>query len=52
MAFNILLIPAISAEIERVFSVAKLTISLNQNQLREDIIKATECLNRWYRAGI
>lgn len=52
MAFDILLIPAISAETERVFSGTKLTISPNRNRLGEDIIKATECLNRWYKVGI
>jgi hAT family C-terminal dimerisation region len=52
MALDILSIPAMSAETERVFSYVKLTISPNRNRLGEDIIKATECLNRWYRAGI
>ena len=42
----------ISAETERIFSGAKLTISPARNRLSEDIIEATECLNRWYRAGL
>jgi hAT family C-terminal dimerisation region len=49
MAFDILSIPA---ETERVFSGAKLTISPTRNRLGEDIIEATECLNRWYEAGL
>jgi hAT family C-terminal dimerisation region len=52
MTFDMLSIPAMSAEIERVFSGVKLTISLSRNRLSEDIIKATKCLNRWYRAGL
>ncbi len=52
MAFDILSIPAMSAETERVFSGTKLTISPNRNRLGEDIIEATECLNRWYKAGL
>jgi len=52
MAFDMLSIPAMSAETERVFSGAKLTISPSRNRLGEDIIEATECLNRWYRAGL
>jgi hAT family C-terminal dimerisation region len=44
--FDILLIPAISSEIERVFSGIKLTILPTRNRLGEDIIKATEYLNR------
>jgi hAT family C-terminal dimerisation region len=52
MAFDILTIPAMSAETERVFSGAKLTISPTRNRLGEDIIEATECLNRWYEAGL
>jgi hypothetical protein len=31
---------------------AKLMTSPNRNRLNEDIIEATECLNRWYKAGI
>ena len=52
IAFDMLSIPAMSAETERVFSGAKLTISPSRNRLGEDIIEATECLNRWYRAGL
>jgi hAT family C-terminal dimerisation region len=52
MAVDILSIPAMSAETERVLSDAKLTIPPNRNQIGEDIIEATECLNRWYRADI
>jgi hAT family C-terminal dimerisation region len=52
MAFNILSIPAMSAETEQIFSGTKLTISPQRNRLEEDIIEATECLNRWYKAGI
>ena len=52
MAYDILSIPAMSAETERVFSGTKLTISPTRNRLGEDIIEATECLNRWYKAGI
>ena len=49
MASDILSIPALSSEIERVFSGAKLTL---RNRLSEDIIEATGCLNRWYKAGL
>jgi hAT family C-terminal dimerisation region len=52
MAVDILSIPAMSAETERVLSDAKLTIPPNRNRIGEDIIEATECLNRWYRADI
>jgi hAT family C-terminal dimerisation region len=52
MAFDILSIPAMSSETERVFSGVKLTISASRNRLSEDIIEATECLNRWYKAGL
>jgi hypothetical protein len=45
MAFDKMSIPAMSAETERVFSDAKLTILPNRNRLGEDIIKATECMN-------
>ena len=52
MAFDILSIPAMSSETERVFSGTKLTLSPARNRLGEDIIEATECLNRWYKAGL
>jgi hAT family C-terminal dimerisation region len=52
MAFDILSILTMSAETERFFSDAKLRISPNRNRFGEDVIEATECLNRWYRAGI
>ena len=52
MAFDILSIPAMSSETERVFSGIKLTLSPARNRLGEDIIEATECLNRWYKAGL
>ena len=52
MAYDILSIPVMSAETERVFSGIKLMISLNRNRLEEDIIEAIECLNRWYRVGL
>jgi hAT family C-terminal dimerisation region len=46
MVFDILLIPVMSSEIERVFSGTKLTILPTRNRLGEDIIEATECLNK------
>lgn len=52
MAYDILSVPAMSSEVERVFSGTKLTISPNRNRLSEDIIEATECLNRWFKAGL
>ena len=51
-AFDILSIPAMSTECERVFSGAKLMITDQRNRLKEDIIEASECLNRWYKAGL
>lgn len=47
MTFNMISISAMSAEIERVFSVTKLTISPNRNRLSDDIAEATEYQNRW-----
>jgi hAT family C-terminal dimerisation region len=51
-AFYILSVPAMSSETERIFSGAKLTISPRRLRVGEDIIEATECLNRWYKAGL
>ena len=52
MALDILSIPAISDEPERVFSGARCTISWERMSLGEETIKATECLKHWKRSGI
>jgi hypothetical protein len=52
MALDILSIPAMSAEVERVFSSAKLLISDARNRLKEDIIEACECLKSLNTAGM
>ncbi len=44
MVFDMLIIPAMSAECERVFSSLKLMIIVRRNALKEEIIEANECL--------
>jgi len=51
-ALDMLAIPAMSAECERVFSSAKKMITAERNQLAEDIIQACECLKSWWDNGI
>jgi hypothetical protein len=51
MALDLLSIPAMTAECERVFSSSKILISDRRNRLKDDIIEASECLNHWYRKG-
>jgi hAT family C-terminal dimerisation region len=51
MALDLLSIPAMAAECERVFSSSKILISDRRNRLKDDIIEASECLNYWYRRG-
>jgi hypothetical protein len=46
-AFDTLVIPAMSAEYERVFSGIKKLITPERNRLYIDIIKASECLKNW-----
>jgi hypothetical protein len=48
MALDLLAIPAMSAECERVFSSAKKLITPARNGLQEDIIEASECLKAWW----
>jgi hypothetical protein len=43
-ALNLLLIPAMSAELERVFSQIKLTVTPTRNRLLPDTIKILELL--------
>jgi hypothetical protein len=49
MALNILLIPAMSADPERLFSGAKIIISDRRNRLSIYTIKALECLKSWLK---
>jgi len=48
MAVDILSIPAMSSEPERLFSGAKITITDRRNRLGRDVIEALECLKSWF----
>lgn len=52
IAIDILLILAISDELERVFSGARRTITWERGQLDPENIEMTECLKHWKRSGI
>ena len=52
MAINILLIPAISANPERVFSRAYRTVSWERIKLGSESIEKTECLKSWIRSNL
>jgi hypothetical protein len=47
-ALDMLAIPMMSAECERVFSSAKHLITDARNRLYPDIVEANECLKHWY----
>lgn len=49
---NVLLIPAMSVEAERVFSGARRTISWERMKLGEDTIEKVECLKHWKKNGV
>lgn len=52
MAINILSIPAMSAEPERIFSGARRTVTWTRFSLGSATIQLTECLKSWIRAKI
>ena len=52
MAIDILSIPAMSDEPERVFSGARHTISWERGQLSPKTIEMIECLKHWKKSGI
>jgi hypothetical protein len=52
MAIDILSIPAMSDEPERVFSAARRTISWERAQLLAENIERIECLKNWQKNGI
>ena len=51
MALDILSIPAMSSEIERVFSSSGLLLTDRRNCLKSDIIEAAECMKSWSTDG-
>ena len=52
MVIDILLIPPMSDEPERVFSGARRTVSWDRGQIEPEIIEIRECLKHWKRNGI
>ena len=47
IALDVLLIPLMSAECERIFSAAGYLINRRRSHLKENIIKASTCLRTW-----
>ena len=52
MAINILSIPAMSAEPERIFSGYRRIISWTRIRLGVKVIEEGECLKSWIRSGV
>ena len=48
MAFDVLSIPAMSVECERVFSGVGALVTNRKRRMLEDIIEAIECLRSWW----
>lgn len=47
MAYDIFTIPAMSAEPERIFSMAKLVVSSERTRMDDDMIEAEVCQKHW-----
>jgi hypothetical protein len=52
MAIDILSIPPMSDELERVFSRACRIVSWDRGQIEVETIEIRECLKHWKRSGI
>ena len=52
MAFDMLAIPAMSAECERIFSSASRLITAGRNKLSDEMIEVNECLRAWYQQNL
>ena len=52
MAIDVLSMPAMSDEPERIFSGARRTISWDQFQIQPESIERRECLKHWKRSGL
>ena len=49
MALDLLSVPLMSAECERVFSAAKILISDKRNRMKDDIIEVCTLLRHWFK---
>ena len=49
MAINVLLIPTMSANVERLFSSAGLMLSNRRNRMETKLLEALECLKSWLK---
>ena len=49
MAINMLSIPCMSADVERLFSSCGLTITDRRNRIRIELLEALECLKSWFK---
>ena len=52
MAFDILSIPAMSAEVERIFSSTKRALTPDRNALTVESLEVYELLRNWWRGEI
>lgn len=52
MAIDVLSIPAMSSEPERVFSGGRRTVSWDRTQMSPETLEITECLKHWKRSSI
>ena len=52
MAIDILLMPAISNELERVFSGARRTVIWDRAEMLPEMLEWRECLKYWKKNGI
>ena len=51
-AFDTLSVPAMSAEVERVFSQARRFVTQDRNRLGDDMVEVLQCLKHWWDSKI
>ena len=52
MAIDVLSAPAMSAESERVFSMARRTVTFDRTSLNSEVIEHTKCHKSWVKQGL
>jgi len=52
MAIDVFSIPAMSAELERVFSITGAMCSPRRSRLKAESIQVCQCLRSWHSAGV
>jgi hypothetical protein len=52
MAIDLISVPAMSSEPERIFSLAGQMVTAQRGRLKADLVGAAQCISSWERSGV